>query len=322
MHSGNPEEHFVTLFDSNFLPMGLCLHNSMMEQAQPFHLWILCMDELVEKQLRQLDLPHVSLIPLREVETKALLDVKGGRTQGEYCWTLTPFTPQFVFDRDEKILRVTYLDADLFFFAPPRILIDEFETSGKHVLITEHAYAPEYDKTEKSGKFCVQFMTFRRTEAGIKVMRWWQDRCLEWCFFRDEDGKLGDQKYLNDWPERFPAEVHVLRQTERTLAPWNAAYFLDREHACVPVFFHFQNFRVLSERKMRWCRGFKIGVGAVQYYQRYSSEIINSLVLIRDRWGIVPAINDEKAIKRRIAKYYYILAGTARYFKYSLDRRA
>src|SRR6266545_3078720 len=164
MHSTNLVEHFVTLFDSNFLPAGMCLHDSMMEHAYPFHLWIVCMDELVEKQLRHLGLPHVSLIPLREAETNALLAVKGDRAREEYCWTLTPFTPQFVFNRDQSALRVTYLDADIFFFASTRILLDEFEASRKHVLITEHAYAPEYDYTTTCGRFCVQFMTFRRTD--------------------------------------------------------------------------------------------------------------------------------------------------------------
>jgi hypothetical protein len=282
MRSGKSDEHFVTLFDSNFLPMGMCLHASLLEHAQPFHLWILCMDELVEQQLRQLALPHVSLIPLQEVETEALLGVKNGRTRGEYCWTLTPFTPQFVFDRDQKVERVTYLDADIFFFDSPQILLKEFEESGKQVLITEHAYAPEYDQTVTSGRFCVQFMTFRRTVGGLKVMEWWQKRCLEWCFNRFEDGKFGDQKYLDDWPERFASEVHVLRQVEKTLAPWNVNYLTQNQpDDFKPVMYHFHSLRLVSPRRVLLYLGYRIGKRGMLLYSEYIQALKISRTILK-----------------------------------------
>lgn len=271
MPSNKSVEHFVTLFDSKFLPMGMCLHASLMEHGQPFHLWILCMDELVEQQLRQLALPYASLIPLQEAETDALLGVKNGRTQGEYCWTLTPFTPQFVFDRDQTVERVTYLDADIFFFDSPQLLLKEFEESGKHVLITEHAYAPEYiHQIETSGRFCVQFMSFCRTDSGFNVMKWWQDRCLEWCFARHEEGKFGDQKYLDDWPARFSNEVHVLKQVQKTLAPWNVRHF-QRVYGenLRPVFYHFQALRVIERTRVLLYSGYKIGALGKQLYKQY-----------------------------------------------------
>jgi len=282
MPSGKSGEHFVTLFDSNFLPMGICLHASLMEHAMPFHLWVICMDELVEQHLRQLALPHVSLIPLREVESVDLLNVKGGRTRAEYCWTLTPFTPQFVFDRDQTVRQVTYLDADLFFFDSPQILIREFEESGKQVLITEHAYAAEYDQAIISGKFCVQFMTFNRTEGGLKVMGWWQARCLEWCFNRVEDGKFGDQKYLDDWPERFANEVHVSRQVEKTLAPWNVYHFEKHNRTLSPVFYHFHSLRIVSQNKVRLYIGYKVGPQGKVLYRQYIDSLKRSIRLIRD----------------------------------------
>jgi hypothetical protein len=70
------------------------------------------------------------------------------------------------------------------------------------VLITDHGYAPEYDQSATSGQYCVQFMTFER-DGGEPVRRWWEERCIEWCYARFEDGKFGDQKYLDDWPYRF-----------------------------------------------------------------------------------------------------------------------
>ena len=269
--------------------MGMCLHASLMEQAQPFHLWILCMDELVELQLQMLGLPHVSLIPLREVETEALLSVKEGRTRGEYCWTLTPFAPQFVLDRAEQVERVTYLDADLFFFDSPRILIREIEESGKQVLITEHAYTPEYDQTSTSGRFCVQFITFRHTDGGRKVMQWWQERCIEWCFARHEEGKFGDQKYLDDWPARFVDEVHVLKQVEKTLAPWNLKRFCSRIGSPPsPVFFHFHSLRIVRSDRVLFFYGYQLrGLGGL-FYGRYLKELRQAIGLMKTHKMNIP----------------------------------
>ncbi|HAO68133.1 MAG TPA: glycosyl transferase, partial [Verrucomicrobiales bacterium] len=38
-------EHYVTLFNSLFLPQGLALYQSMVKKVQDFNLWILCVDE-------------------------------------------------------------------------------------------------------------------------------------------------------------------------------------------------------------------------------------------------------------------------------------
>jgi len=268
MPSADAVEHFVTLFDQGFLAMGLSLHRSLIEHAGNFHLWIICMDEEVEQSLRQLALPQVSLIPLAQVETEQLLAVKGGRSRGEYCWTMTPFAPAAVLDRAPAAQQVTYLDADLFFFADPQILLREFAESGKHVLITEHAFAPEYDVAAASGRFCVQFMTFRRTVPGLEVLHSWQAQCIEWCFARFEQDRFGDQKYLDAWPARFPDAVHILRQTDKTLAPWNASWFAARA-PLAPVFYHFQGFRLVQGRQVVCWVGYRLGASARPLYQKY-----------------------------------------------------
>jgi hypothetical protein len=217
-------EHYVTLFDSLFLPQGLALHSSLEIHAGSYTLWVLCMDEEAKIVLDKLNKPNIKTIALSEIETPELLAVKPGRTKGEYCWTLTPFTPKIVFDRDESVQRVTYLDADLFFLKNVTPIFQEFEASGKAVLITDHGYAPEHDQSATSGQFCVQFMTFLR-DVSEPVRYWWQEKCVEWCFAKPEDGKFGDQKYLDDWPDRFPDLVHILSHQEWMLAPWNATRF-------------------------------------------------------------------------------------------------
>ena len=304
-------EHFVTLFDNNFLPMGMCLHASLIKHGQPFHLWIVCMDELVEQNLRHLELPCVSLIPLSEVEDERLLAVKPTRSRGEYCWTLTPFAPQFVFDRDPSVERVTYLDADLFFFDAPRLLLDEFTALAKHVLITEHAYDPRYERSgraKRGGRFCVQFITFRNTTEAAKVMCWWQDRCLEWCYARVEDGKFGDQKYLDVWPELFGDEVHILRQKEKTLAPWNVSYYEKLGRGKItPVFYHFHGLRLESESKLLLYSGYKVGEAANDLYQNYIACLKSILAKLLNYGISIPYLPRRNDLWGRIIKYKHRL---------------
>lgn len=234
-------EHYITLFDSHFLPQGLALLASMKRHAGKFCLWVLCMDDACFQFLRAQGDDHVRPVSLADIETPELLAVKRQRTTAEYCWTLTPFTPRIVFERDQSVGRVTYIDADIHFLHNPGPLFSEFEQSGKAVLITEHAYAADMDASRTSGKYCVQFMTFKRGDSE-EVRAWWESRCIEWCYARVEDGKFGDQKYLDDWPERFPDAVHVLEGIHQLLAPWNAWRF---PH-CNAIIYHFHGTRLLG----------------------------------------------------------------------------
>lgn len=234
-------EHYVTLFDSLFLPQGLALHESLEKNGGNYCLWILCLDDDTANVLHKLDLSNIKLIKIQDVETPELLVVKKERTRAEYCWTLTPFTPRFVFERASEVQRVTYVDADMWFLKNPKWIFDELDNSGKKILITDHGYAPEYDQSATSGQYCVQFMTFIR-DGSEPVRKWWEERCIEWCYARFEDGKFGDQKYLDDWPQRFNNYVHVLQHQEWMLAPWNASRFPYGN----AIIYHFHNLRLLK----------------------------------------------------------------------------
>jgi hypothetical protein len=303
-------EHYVTLFDNNYLPIGLCLYQSLLKHGTAFVLWVLCMDERVEQNLRALDLLHLRLLPLAEVETPALQAVKPGRSRGEYCWTITSFSPEFVFARAPEATRVTYLDADLFFFRSPEPLFGELTGAGKDILITEHAFAPEYDSSELNGRFCVQFMTFRRTAAAAVVLKWWQARCIDWCYDRHEDGKFGDQKYLDQWPGLFGNTVHILTELDLAMAPWNADYrlgLMDTDSPRPPVFYHFHGLRIVAPDRVRLFSGHRIRAGRFLYAQ-YVTTMHFVAATLRDAGIPIPILaeSDEpwgwlRKIKRRIS---------------------
>ena len=273
-------EHFVTLFDSGFLLQGLALHRSLEEQAGAFTLWVICMDEGVERVIKELNLASLEAIPLREVEAAdpRLLEVKPTRSRGEYCWTLTSFSYQAVFAKVPDAQRVTYVDADVCVFGLPSQIFKEMEDAGADVLLTEHAYADEYQQESTAGRYCVQFLPFRKTAIGLEIMSWWQDRCIEWCFNRHEDGKFGDQKYLDDWLERWPGHVHSLRDHSLTLAPWNASYFSKKQ--VNDGIYHFHGLRIYGRLVCLW-ESYRIPWSIrKKYYRSYILKLNHSAKLL------------------------------------------
>jgi hypothetical protein len=215
---------FCTLFDSNYLVKAVAMYRSLLRNGGDFRLTAFCFDQEAKAILDELALPSLSTVALADLEAgdPALLSTKRDRTPVEYCWTATPALPRHLFATRRELREVTYLDADLLFFSDPEPLFEEMGDAS--VLITPHRFSPEYAHQAENGIYNVQFLVFRRDGRGEDILQWWHDRCIEWCYYRLEDGKLGDQKYLDDWPERFEG-VHVLEHKGGGLAPWNISQY-------------------------------------------------------------------------------------------------
>jgi len=212
---------FCTLFNTTYLSRGLAMYHSLEQYCEDFHLYIFAFDQHCFEVLSKMELKHASVINLKTFENENLLAIKSGRTAQEYCWTCASSTIKYCIETF-KLDHCTYLDADLLFFSNPQVLIDEM--GEKSVSIIPHRYTPCYDQSDTSGIYCVQFMTFKNTMEGMEVLNWWVSACLDWCFSRVEDNKFGDQKYLDDWTERFPC-VHVIRHLGAGVAPWNVQQY-------------------------------------------------------------------------------------------------
>jgi len=235
------------------------MYESLKMHTADFHLYIFAFDALTFRILKKRDLENTTVIPLEEFEDQDLLDVKKTRTKAEYCWTCTPSTIRFVIEK-YKVPHCTYIDADLIFYSDPAVLTGELLKSGKNVLITEHrfSYIPKLYEERRGGRFCVQFVTFTNDESSLRILEKWRLQCLEWCYARYEDGKFGDQKYLEEWPAEYD-NVHILQHTGGGIAPWNISQYRftrtndeisgivrkNKEHFCV-VFFHFQYVKLLE----------------------------------------------------------------------------
>jgi hypothetical protein len=216
--------YFCTYFDQHYLDKGLALYHSLTAHCSPFRLWILCMDEITYKILTEMQLPQVQLIPISDFEKddNLLLKAKQNRSLVEYYFTCTPSLPLYVMDHVPEVDIITYLDSDLYFFSSIEPVYQELGNGS--VLIIGHRFPPSLKDKEIYGIFNVGLLSFRRDDNGIACLHWWRNRCLEWCYTRVENGRFADQKYLDDWPDRFSGVV-ILQHKGAGLAAWNIANY-------------------------------------------------------------------------------------------------
>jgi hypothetical protein len=271
--------NFCTLFDSNYLSRGLIMYESLKETSILFHLYIFAFDDLTYKILKKLELENTTVISLYEFESQELLNIKDSRTRTEYCWTCTSSVIRYVLE-NYKVPSCTYIDADLYFYGSPSVLLDEIPSS-KSVLITEHRFSKLNRAAEqkRAGRFCVQFITFKNQQDSKEILDKWISQCIDWCYNRYENGKFGDQKYLETWPVEYPV-VYILENQGGGVAPWNVnrykfnrignkIYLTVKKSALKTeiIFFHFHFVKILP--------GGRTDLG----WNRLSKEVLNILYL-------------------------------------------
>ena len=251
--------NFCTLFDSNYLSRGLAMYQSLSKHCKDFHLYVFAFDSKAFEVLQKLNLLNTTIIPLKQFEDEKLLKAKKERSRVEYLWTCSSSIILYVL-KNYKVNSCTYLDADIYFFGSPEVLVDELGRNS--VIITKHRFSHRYERNDRFGIYCVQFVFFRNNKQGIKVLKWWRNACIDWCYIKKKSGKFGDQKYLDDWPERFRG-VHVLQHLGGGLAPWNVQQYdfcirdtqlFGREKKTKKefkvIFYHFHGFKFLNDNKL------------------------------------------------------------------------
>lgn len=306
---------FCTLFNSNYAARGLLMYESLKKTCTDFHLYIFAFDNELYNYLQLQNLSCVTVISLDEFEDERLLNVKNERSSREYCWTCESLTIQYCL-RHYDINHCTYLDADMYFYSNPQVLLDEM--GDNDVLLTEHRYTQSEDILY-GGRFCVQFMTFRNTTNGRMILDWWCDRCLEWCGENHENGLFGDQMYLEDWPERFSG-IHILQHLGGGVAPWNMQqYTFFRENSVLKgekiddgqifnvIFFHFHATKIEYKKPILefFFEGYSIPVTVRNLLQKeyaYNLSRISRKIPLPNSLNIIPLDFSWKTFLHRIWK--------------------
>ncbi len=258
----------------------------MLQHIKNFRLWILALSPECERELERIRPQGVRIFSLRQLEDADpdFHHTRPTRSLAEYYFTSTPCFIRHLLERFPEINRLTYLDADTFFFSSPVEVERDLEKSS--IAITPHRFRPELEGHRKYGVFNKGFCSFQADVTAKECLAKWRKQCLEWCRDEPEDGRFGDQGYLDAWPENFPGTL-VLDQPGLNEAPWNvevkkikkkSGKFFIGNHPL--VLFHFQGLRRIGPRVFNpnWHDyGLRPNKNLIQWvYQPYLSTLIRT----------------------------------------------
>jgi hypothetical protein len=241
---------YCTYFDHNYLSRGLALYHSLQRHAPGARLWVLCLSEECHRTLAALGLPNLIFRSLAEFEAEdpEVAATRSTRSTIEYYFTCSPAWMRFVLSNEPDVEWVTYLDGDLFFFGPPEPIYRELQ--GASVAIIPHRYTAGMARLRKFGTYNVGWVGARNDPDGIAVIKWWREKCIEWCHDYVDGDRFADQGYLDSFPG-LSSRVKVIENVGANLAPWNVGNYqvdfrddrvmIDATHPL--IFFHFQGLK-------------------------------------------------------------------------------
>jgi len=305
---------YTTYFDRGFLLKGLALHESLIRHTPKAKFWILALDKYTEKLLKRMKLRGVTVVALEDFEDRQLLAVKSLRHPVEYYWTCTPSWMLYVLKKSKAKCAV-YLDADLYFYSNADRGVEEI--GDKSLLTVEHRFPKGREILVKdSGRFNVAFNVFKNDKVGLACLNRWRGQCLDWCYWKHEDGKLGDQMYLDEWPKLYGKDLVISKNLGVDTAPWNVGQYKvtnkDGEtyiNKDMLICYHFHQFQIIGPKHFSRTLGYTLSRDVIKnIYEPFEKELTNQYEKIKkyDKNFKIKETEKDKVMlfRQRMARYF------------------
>jgi hypothetical protein len=240
---------YATLFDRNYLLRGLTMIESLHAVAPRSQVTVLALDwETASLLSDHQSALNLTILGLGDLDEPELWSARQTRCYRDFCWTLSSVLCHRLLQDHEEVI---YLDADICFFNGPGELVDLCR-SGQ-VAAVPHGFPDRLNALRVNGIFNVQWVYFAGHE-GRTASRRWAEQCLDRCEFAPNDGIVGDQKYLDEWPSLYPSFIsidhigagvgpwnHEIREPQQVDGRWIVGTQVDM------IFYHFHGLSISSD---------------------------------------------------------------------------
>lgn len=264
------EEQYGMVLSKYRVYQGLALYYSLKKTMNKFRLFILCMDNEALEFIKIMISEDAIPISIELLEDDYLCSLRQNRLLEEYCWTLKPVFLEYLLKNFTDITRITYLDADLFFYSEPNKIFEDINEYS--VLLSNHDFSRQYKPLERScGIYNSGLISFSNNTEGKSCINWWKNRCYDLCSKQFRNKQFGDQKYLEQMAINFK-NVSFIKAKGVNIAPWNHSKYVFRNNEDAVLInneklicYHFSGFRLVNNLEFSLSFGYEKKPNPVLY---------------------------------------------------------
>lgn len=246
-----------TICSNNYLAQAKSLGDSLLLHNPDYQFIICLVDKLSEEIDYSFFYPH-QILPVEQVPIAGFDEMIIKYDITELNTAVKPFVFRYLFDRDDAIATITFLDPDIIVYDK----FDEIEEgfTENTFILTPHfttAINDNFQLSEEAvlncGLYNLGFLGLNRKGRVFEFLDWWMERLKDRCFINLEKGWFVDQIWVNLVPLYYE-DTFIMRHPgynmaywnlhERTLGIRNERYYVNEAHTL--VFYHFSGYSILT----------------------------------------------------------------------------
>ena len=202
--------NIVTIFDKNYIVRTLAFYDALCKVEKECIFWFACMDQETKHIMSILDLPRVKLFTIEDMGDTELLGTKSGRSYAEFVFTSKSAAMHYVMNKIPDGDALVFSDNDVIYFSSPKNILNRIASLGKSIAIVPHRFPKEKEyMNERVGRYNAGLVYFIAGENSRLCIRDWRKECVNWCYLKYENGRFGDQLYMNAWPEKYTGVYEI-----------------------------------------------------------------------------------------------------------------
>ncbi len=213
-----------TIVSPNYLPFARTLARSYLDHHPGQLFYVLLVADLHEKTTIAEE-PFVlhlmdEILPLVDIERLAM--------QYDILELNTNVKPTYLtyLVKHYSLEALLYLDPDIYVYSPLAPIFTLLQMAN--IVLTPHLTSPLPDDRHSpcerdllyNGTYNLGFIALRHTPETMRMLAWWEARCLGEGFSEGRSGLFVDQKWINLVPGIF-ADVAICRDLGCNMAYWN-----------------------------------------------------------------------------------------------------